>query len=80
MVKKKNNKVFSFINAHSWSQQIMRSKKPGKIAMFFTLLESRGYCISGACAPQAHCQGFAVAYYSFTLDAVDLQHPRLLQR
>jgi hypothetical protein len=26
------------------------------------------------------CQGFAVNYYSFTLDAWDLQHPRLLQR
>jgi hypothetical protein len=26
------------------------------------------------------CQGFAVAYYSFTPDALDLQHPRLLQR
>jgi hypothetical protein len=25
-------------------------------------------------------QGFAVCDYSFTLDAVDLQHPRLLQR
>ena len=25
------------------------------------------------------CQGFAVGYYSFTLDALDLQHPRLLQ-
>ncbi len=22
--------------------------------------------------PQAHCQGFAVGYYSFTLDALDL--------
>jgi hypothetical protein len=22
-----------------------------------------------ACAPQAHCRGFAVKYYSFTLDA-----------
>ena len=46
MVKKKNNKVFSFIIAYFWSQQIVRSKKPGKTAMFFTLLESRGYCIS----------------------------------
>ena len=26
------------------------------------------------------CQGFAVKYYSFTLDAADLWHPRLLQR
>ncbi len=26
------------------------------------------------------CQGFAVKYYSFTLDALVLQHPRLLQR
>jgi hypothetical protein len=25
------------------------------------------------------CQGFAVINYSFTLDALDLQHPRLLQ-
>jgi hypothetical protein len=25
------------------------------------------------------CQGFAVAYYSFTLSASDLHHPRLLQ-
>ena len=24
------------------------------------------------------CQGLAVVYYSFTLDALDLQHPRLL--
>jgi hypothetical protein len=23
------------------------------------------------------CQGFAVAYYSFTLDALDLEHPQL---
>jgi hypothetical protein len=23
------------------------------------------------------CQGFAVAYYGFTLDALDLEHPRL---
>ncbi len=23
------------------------------------------------------CQGFAVAYYSFTLDALDLGHPQL---
>jgi hypothetical protein len=46
MVKKKGNEVFTFINAHFWSQQIVKSKKPGKIAMFFTLLESRGYCIS----------------------------------
>ena len=26
------------------------------------------------------CQGLAVAHYSFALDALDLQHPRLLQR
>ena len=26
------------------------------------------------------CQGFAVSYYSFTLDASDLRHPRLLQQ
>ncbi len=26
------------------------------------------------------CQGFAVKYYSFTLGALDLGHPRLLQR
>jgi len=26
------------------------------------------------------CQGLAVNYYSCTLDALDLQHPRLLQR
>jgi hypothetical protein len=26
------------------------------------------------------CQGFAVDYYGFTLDALHLQHPRLLQR
>jgi len=26
------------------------------------------------------CQGIAVNYYSCTLDASDLQHPRLLQR
>jgi len=26
------------------------------------------------------CQGFAVKYYSFTLSALDLGHPRLLQR
>ena len=26
------------------------------------------------------CQGFAVCYYGFILDALDLQHPRLLQR
>jgi hypothetical protein len=26
------------------------------------------------------CQGFAVAYYGFTLDALDLQHPRLLEK
>ena len=26
------------------------------------------------------CQGFAVNYYGFTLDASDLQHSRLLQR
>jgi hypothetical protein len=26
------------------------------------------------------CQGFAVEDYSFTLDALDLQHLRLLQR
>ena len=25
------------------------------------------------------CQRFAVGYYNFTLDALDLQHPRLLQ-
>jgi len=25
------------------------------------------------------CQGFAVNYYSCTLDVLDLQHPRLLQ-
>jgi len=29
----------------------------------------------GAC-----CKGFAVEYYSFTLYALDLEHPRLLQR
>jgi hypothetical protein len=23
------------------------------------------------------CQGFAVAYYGFTLDALDLEHPQL---
>ncbi len=28
----------------------------------------------------SRCQGFAVKYYSFTLDALDLRHPRLLQR
>ena len=26
------------------------------------------------------CQGLAVGYYGFALDAADLQHPRLLQR
>jgi len=26
------------------------------------------------------CQGFGVDYYSLNLDALDLQHPRLLQR
>jgi len=26
------------------------------------------------------CQGLAVKYYSFTLDVLDLRHPRLLQR
>jgi len=26
------------------------------------------------------CQGFGVNYYSLTLDALHLQHPRLLQR
>jgi len=46
MVEKKNNKVFGLINAHFWSQQIARFKKPGKIAMFFTPLERRGYGIS----------------------------------
>jgi len=26
------------------------------------------------------CQGFGVNYYSLTIDALHLQHPRLLQR
>jgi hypothetical protein len=50
----------------------------------FPLRESRGYRISFvACRAEALAkagQGFAVGYYSFTRDAVDLQHPRLLQR
>ena len=52
--------------------------------MFSTRWESRGYCISFvACRDEALAkagQGFAVVYYSFTLDAADLQHPQLLQR
>ncbi len=67
--------------------QIVKSNHGLKIAVLFTLRESRGRRISGACAPQAHCQGLAVGYYSFTFDALDLparagsdeQHPRLLQ-
>jgi len=40
----------------------------------------------GTASPRFHgifdlrCQGLAVNYYSCTLDALDLQHPRLLQR
>jgi len=52
--------------------------------MFSTLWESRGYRISFvACRAEALAkagQGFPVVYYSFTLDAADLQHPQLLQR
>jgi hypothetical protein len=31
-------------------------------------------------AEAGRCQGFGAVYYSLTLDALDLQHPRLLQR
>ena len=52
--------------------------------MFSTLRESREYRISFvACRAEALAkagQGLAVGYYSFTLDAADLQHPQLLQR
>jgi hypothetical protein len=55
-----------------------------EFVIFFTPLESREYRISFvACRAEALAkagQGFAVCDYSFTLDASDLQHPRLLQR
>jgi hypothetical protein len=34
---------------------------------------------AGAGSYNLRCQGFGVKYYSLTLDALDLQHPRLLQ-
>ncbi len=38
------------------------------------------YPLGKPMAPQLlRCKGFAVKYYSFTLYASDLQHPRLLQ-
>jgi hypothetical protein len=55
--------------------QIVKSNHGLKIAVLFTLRESRGRRIS--CVVKG--SGFAVGYYSFTLDALDLQHPRLLQ-
>jgi hypothetical protein len=52
--------------------------------MFFTLWEIRRYYISFvACQAEALAKagrGFTVCDYSFTLDALDLQHPRILQR
>ena len=55
-----------------------------QFVMFFTLRESRGYRISFvACRAEALAkagQGFAVCDYSFTLDASDMQHSRLLQQ
>jgi hypothetical protein len=35
---------------------------------------------AGAGSDDLRCQGFAVTHYSITLDALDLQHPQLLQR
>jgi len=35
---------------------------------------------SGMIPHLLRCQGFGVNYYSLTLDALHLQHPRLLQR
>jgi hypothetical protein len=53
----------------------------GKTTMLFTRWESHA---KGGQAdvypPLADCQGFAVKCYSFTLDALDLRYPRLLQR
>jgi len=61
------------------------------VTLLGTGRESRGYRISFvACRTEALAkagQGFAVVYYSFTLDAADLpdsgiceEHPQLLQR
>ncbi len=69
--------------------QIVKSNHGLKIAVLFTLRESHATRTAGK--PRAphllRCQGLAVGYYSFTLDALDLparagsdeQHPRLLQ-
>jgi hypothetical protein len=41
MVKTKNSKAFSFMDVISWNRLKVESKALKKIAMFFTLRESR---------------------------------------
>ena len=66
-LREKANRLFLWENPDLWSG-------------FSTFEESRGYRYLGLLYTQEQCQGFAVDYYSFTLDALDLRHPRLLQR
>jgi hypothetical protein len=55
------------------------SMKSQKLAMLFTRRESPPETDKPMTPHLQRCQGFAVAYYGFTLDALDLRHPRLLQ-
>jgi len=57
---------------------ILRSLRKDTIALKWSSSISFVACRAEALAKAG--QGFAVAYYSFTLDAADLQHPQLLQR
>ena len=56
MDKTQNGKALGYMETASWNQPMVKSKRPRKFAMFFTLRESRGYPISGACPPLAGCQ------------------------
>jgi hypothetical protein len=61
MVKRKNNKAFHPVNTISWNQSEGKSKSLKEICHVF-------YPPGNPMIPHLlRCQGFAVAYYSFTL-------------
>ena len=61
MFKNKNNKAFSFMNTISWKPSNVTSKSLKEICHAF-------YPKGKTMIPHLlRCQGFAVAYYSFTL-------------
>ena len=74
------NLLLSVYEPFYWIPPKMSSANSGKLALLFTLRESRGYRISFVVKDSRVAGCCDAAADSFTLDAADLQHPRLLQR